>query len=853
MTDAERIALGLTKKLTYRYTFASGDFNFLEKHKNTNYLRALAHLGIYNNSGESFNEKYFTPDSIGQLKQKKDGDDTIKLEKPLYISDFVAPLEQIKRTIIPGGQLFDKDGNKLDPPLDLIKDEVMREAETKLTPPGVQLGLEGANQQQGGAGGTTGGAGGTTGGTGETTTGQPQGVIVNADPADEEAATNNDASSGGGAMSGGAASSGGTAVSDSTSIREKLNRLLGYKIENGSVVVDKKGKKVMALDKPPLSISAGVEPKIEDDGSISVDGDVTINVDIKGNKGINIIENGKLAIKFSNVKGSFICRNRKLTSLEGCPKTVGKTFDCGENLLTSLAGAPQEVGIFIADKNKSLTSLAGGPKIINGITDTAKSQNTVIYDVSNCGLTTLDNNGITKFGPGGFNCALNKLTNLNGLGIVASTGVVSFDCSKNELTSLNGIPRPIKDAKSGKPGSYWIRDNAGITLFPVTMADFEIDNFEAGGLSLTSLSFAPKKVYGSFNCVGNKGTKKLTNQSIGKDRFKVGGGFEEDAGARIVAIDGEFVTSEGSWNNKTYGIDTVFKKPEFASADTGFETTTSGNLITSGGATWSEIPDPSTIKVLYKIAGEYQKPGGGIQFEFEVFRPIGMAGPDTYNRSWNASYAKGRTNPFQRVLPDGTKGFRSWEMEFPNIKNYINWSMFEGGAAGWGWAQPTGAFIVNGVNYGGKTVEAARKYAAMFWIDASGPHLGRGNDIYNDGGDYTKDAVKSINNSKAIRYSAPGSALVIEEGRVRSYTPEELTKLGLDSGTSFIGHLKNGKWFAGTTGVPDPGKVAASIQSYYKGNVQNLGVSDGSASRQCFINGKKLSAPGRPVSVALAW
>ena len=555
MTDAERISLGLTKKLTYRYAFASGDFNFLEKHKNTNYLRALAHLGIYNDSGESFNEKYFTPDSIGQLKQKKDGDDTIKLEKPIYISDFTVPLEQIKRTIIPGGQLFDKDGNKLDPPLDLIKDEVMREAEKRITPIGVQLGLEGANQQPGGAGGTT-------GGTGETTTGQPGGVVVNADPEDEEAATNNDASSGGAAMSGGAAAtSGGTAVSDSTSIREKLNRLLGYKIENGSVVVDAKGRKKMALDKPPLSISVGVEPKIEDDGSISVDGDVTINVDIKANKGINIIENGKLAIKFSNVTGKFICRSRKLTSLEGCPKKVGSTFDCGDNQITSLAGAPQEVGIFIADKNKSLTSLSGGPKIINGITDTAKSQNTVIYDVSNCGLTTLENNGITKFGPGGFNCSLNKLTNLNGLGIVASSGVVSFDCSKNELTSLNGIPRPIKDAKSGKPGSYWIRDNVGVTLFPITMADFEIDTFEAGGLSLTSLSFAPKKIYGSFNCVGNKGTTKLTNETLGKSRFKVGGGFEDDAGARIVAVDGQFVTSDGSWSEKTYGINTTYKAP----------------------------------------------------------------------------------------------------------------------------------------------------------------------------------------------------------------------------------------------------------------------------------------------------
>jgi hypothetical protein len=830
MTDAERNALGLTKKLTYRYTFASGDFNFLEKHKNTNYLRALARLGIYNDSGESFNEKYFTPDSIEQVKKKKDGVPGIKLEKPIYISDFVAPLEKKKTKITPGGITTDQYGNEIDPPIDLIEEEIIREAESKLTPPGVQLGLEGANQQQGG-GGSTGGTGGTAG--------QPAGVVINAD--DEEAAANNDASG-----TGGTGGTGGTSVSDSSSIREKLNRLLGYKIVNGSVEVDRKGKKIMLLDKPPLSVSAGVEPKIEDDGSISVDGNVTINIDLKANKGINIIENGKLTIKFSNVKGNFICRGRKLTSLEGCPKTVGGTFDCGDNQLTSLNGAPQEVGIFIADKNKSLTSLAGGPKIINGITDTAKSQNVVIYDVSNCGLTTLENNGITKFGPGGFSCALNKLTSLTGLGIVASTGVVSFDCSKNELTSLNGIPRPIKDAKSGRPGNYWIRDNVGVTLFPVTMADFEVDQFIASGLSLSSLSFAPKQVYGNFDCSNNKGAKKLTNQSIGKDRFKVGGGFEEDSGNRIVKIDGEFITSEGTWKDKTYDANTVFKKSEIeGGAGGGVLSTTSGGVVTykygNGTIHLTLINNFSIgfgkITPVVNSSGQQVRgsnKGTGFKYHFEGFTPkVGKPaipadymGPNDY---------------------DGKIGSMRFEVWPDKYKNFINWGTWEAASTGWGTLQPTCAFIYNGKNYGAMTKTCGNISVA---ITGGQPSL-----VYNSR--YWDRATETIKaNAPRDLLMAGGSSTVVENGQVQTASFSKDAR-----GWPFIGQakLKDGKttWFAGASVSGHSGnELGQALVAYFNsigGSVIIAAHGDGGGSTAFVVNRKAYTSGNRQVSVILYW
>jgi hypothetical protein len=928
MTDKERAKLGLVKELKYRYALASGDFNFLGEEENTNYLRALAHLGVRMDNGE--NDKYFTPESIAELKKKeKDSNYKTNLVNPIYISDFQAPLEVAEIETTGGGPIYDDQDRLIGNEPIVETKKVIKPAEKRLTPPDVILGLEGA----GGTADPTIPPAGTDNSIKKIkasnlyyTSSRENGSVpakfevkikvgdvfqeftfdrfgyitvlgikysvlqvlneFDDKPAlnywreqlkgDTEANTVMDSwgfsetttqppvkTEGDGERDSPQAEEGEEQQENKTeeqvatstansSLMEKINVFRGFKVKDGQVQKDKKGNPIIVDKTPQLDVDKNAEITIDANGAVSIKGNVTINAPTKSDP-VKLVENGKFTIPFGAIEGSFRCSRAGLTTLVGSPKVVKGKFDCSNNQLTSLAGSPDEVSMFIASDNKSLTSLSGGPKKITGITDTSKSQTEYIYDVSACALTSLDGNGITTFGPGGFNCGGNKITSLTGLGVVSTTGVTKFDCSNNELTSLNGIPKPIKDAKTGKPGDYWIRNNVSVTVFPASMADFEVNNFEAGGLSLTSLSFAPKKVYGSFNCVGNKGSKKLTNQSIGFDRFKKGGGFEEDAGNRIVAIDIEFITSEGSWNNKTYDINTTFKKPEFATVDTGFESTASGKLIKHGGATWTEIPDPSTIKVLYKITGEYQKPGGGIQFEFECFRPIGMPGPDSYNRSWVAAYAKGRKSPFQRPLPNGQTGFRSWEMEFPNIKNYINWSMFESGGEGWGWAQPTGALIVNGVNYGGKTVEAFRKYASMFWIDSSGPHLGRGSDIYKDGGDYKTDAVKSINNSKHIRYSAPGSALAIDDGKVSSWTPEQLAKLGLASGTSFIGHLKNGTWFAGTTGVPDPGQIAAAIQSYYKGNVKNLGVSDGSASRQCFINGEKLSAPGRPVSVALAW
>jgi hypothetical protein len=71
-------------------------------------------------------------------------------------------------------------------------------------------------------------------------------------------------------------------------------------------------------------------------------------------------------LKDISVDEDFFCSGNNLTSLENCPKTIGRDFYCDNNLLTTLAGAPTSVGRnFICSYNK-LTSLEGAPKTVGG-------------------------------------------------------------------------------------------------------------------------------------------------------------------------------------------------------------------------------------------------------------------------------------------------------------------------------------------------------------------------------------------------------------------------------------------------------------------------------------------------------
>jgi hypothetical protein len=96
---------------------------------------------------------------------------------------------------------------------------------------------------------------------------------------------------------------------------------------------------------------------ILDDGAIEIDASHTwLKVMVE-----------KLPIGLSKVHGVFSIRSqglsRTLTTLEGCPKYVGKEFFCSCNQISDLEGGPEEANGYYAF-NCPLTSLNGLPRFV---------------------------------------------------------------------------------------------------------------------------------------------------------------------------------------------------------------------------------------------------------------------------------------------------------------------------------------------------------------------------------------------------------------------------------------------------------------------------------------------------------
>ena len=73
-----------------------------------------------------------------------------------------------------------------------------------------------------------------------------------------------------------------------------------------------------------------------------------------------------MGVRFGRSGGHFNCLINKLTSLEGAPQEVEKSFWCNDNQLTSLEGAPQKVGRSFYCSGNQLTSLEGAPQKVGG-------------------------------------------------------------------------------------------------------------------------------------------------------------------------------------------------------------------------------------------------------------------------------------------------------------------------------------------------------------------------------------------------------------------------------------------------------------------------------------------------------
>jgi hypothetical protein len=183
--------------------------------------------------------------------------------------------------------------------------------------------------------------------------------------------------------------------------------------------------------------------------------------------GSDILQNGKLLIRFANVRGNFRC-NTRLTSLIGCPEYVKGNFDCHLCDLTSLKGAPKKVVGNFDCSNCKLTSLEGAPEEVWG--DFLCHSNN---------LTTLV--GAPEYVGGDFDCSLNQLKTLKG---APQEGGMNFNCSMNPLVSLKGA-------------------QASIT-----------GDFRCADCKLKTLEGAPQEVGGNFDCSGN-----IINSYAGKPKI----------------------------------------------------------------------------------------------------------------------------------------------------------------------------------------------------------------------------------------------------------------------------------------------------------------------------------------------
>ena len=164
------------------------------------------------------------------------------------------------------------------------------------------------------------------------------------------------------------------------------------------------------MDKYKIRISGryNISPA---DGSLYVFGDVDISHNYKMRK---------LPLTFNNVTGNFHCYHNALTTLKGCPKTVGGDFNCYDNQLKSLKYGPRSVGRHYKCHENLLTTLKGCPEVING----------------------------------NFIISTNLLTNLEGCPKIVAANIYM---QSNKLCTLQNSPKKIV-------GSLYLTDNPLLNL-----------------------------------------------------------------------------------------------------------------------------------------------------------------------------------------------------------------------------------------------------------------------------------------------------------------------------------------------------------------------------------------------------
>lgn len=106
---------------------------------------------------------------------------------------------------------------------------------------------------------------------------------------------------------------------------------------------------------------------IKPDLTVDVDGDVIFYFE----SGVDFVNStGHIPVQFNSIFGDFIVTEQlNLKSMKGFPKHVKGEFVCRSTRITSLEHGPTEVGGNYIVANNSITTLKGVPKMINGTFD----------------------------------------------------------------------------------------------------------------------------------------------------------------------------------------------------------------------------------------------------------------------------------------------------------------------------------------------------------------------------------------------------------------------------------------------------------------------------------------------------
>jgi len=150
-------------------------------------------------------------------------------------------------------------------------------------------------------------------------------------------------------------------------------------------------------------------------------------IDVEGDVFINEKNLEYIPVKFGSVSGAFSCYDNDLTSLLGCPATVGKFFNCAHNQLTDLAHAPKSVGGDFSCSQNKLVTLKGCPQKIQGD-----------FQSQNNELTSLV--GGPEMVEGRFYCRNNQLKTLKGCPTHIEK---TFYCENNKIENLEFCPKSI--------------------------------------------------------------------------------------------------------------------------------------------------------------------------------------------------------------------------------------------------------------------------------------------------------------------------------------------------------------------------------------------------------------------------